>query len=93
MEPGVYFACQRCTNCCQWPGEVVLTEEDIEKIAEFLELSIYDFVAQFTDLRGNRTGLTLREKEEGESTCIFLDGNDCQINPVLFAIGKFFLRD
>lgn len=82
MEPGVFYQCQRCTECCRWPGEVVLSDDEIERIAAFLELPVYDFVRDFTDLRANRTGLTLREKDEEQSTCIFLDGQDCRINPV-----------
>lgn len=82
MEPGVFYQCQRCTNCCRWPGEVVLSDAEIERIADFLNLSVFDFVAEFTDLRENRTGLTLREKSEAASTCVFLEGQDCRINPV-----------
>lgn len=81
MEEGVRYQCQRCTNCCQWPGEVVLADEDVDKIAEFLGMSVYDFVAEYTDIRENRNGLTLTEKE-GTTTCVFLDGVDCKINPV-----------
>lgn len=81
MEEGVHYQCQRCTNCCHWPGEVVLSDEEIHRIAAFLELSVYDFVALYTDLRANRTGLTLSEKN-GSSTCVFLEGRDCRINPV-----------
>ena len=81
MEENVYYQCQRCTNCCHWPGEVVLGDEEIQRIAAFLELSVYDFVARYTELRANRTGLTLGEKE-GNSTCVFLEGRDCRINPV-----------
>ena len=80
MEDGVFYACQRCGNCCKWPGEVPLSEEEIEKIAAFLGLDTYKFVADYTDLRLNRAGLTLREKENGE--CIFLDGIDCTIQAV-----------
>ena len=82
MEPGMRYVCQRCTACCQWPGEVVLSEGDIDQIAAYLGLSVYDFVAEFTDLRGNRTGLTLKEKAGEGTTCVFLDGKDCRINPV-----------
>lgn len=82
MDPEVFYQCQRCTNCCRWPGEVVLSDVEIDRIATFLEMSVYDFVAEFTNLRENRTGLTLREKSEDETTCVFLDGQDCRINPV-----------
>ncbi|MEM1294288.1 MAG: YkgJ family cysteine cluster protein, partial [Verrucomicrobiota bacterium] len=70
--------CQRCGNCCRWPGEVVLTEEDLQSLARFKEQSLYDFVAEYTALRENRTGLTLVEKENGE--CIFLEGIECTVN-------------
>ena len=82
MENGMYFKCQRCTHCCRWPGEVVLTDAEVNRIAAFLELSVYDFVARYTDLRENRTGLTLRENQDEGTVCIFLDGKDCRINPV-----------
>lgn len=81
MEEGMHYQCQRCTNCCQWPGEVVLTDDDIDRIAAFLEMSVYDFVAEFTNLRANRNGLTLTEQEDG-TVCVFLDGINCRINPV-----------
>ena len=58
-----------------------MTEEELQRISEFLDMAVYDFVAEYTDLRLNRTGLTLREKPGGE--CVFLEGeNHCRINPV-----------
>ena len=80
MEDGVFYQCQRCGNCCKWHGEVPVSDSEMTKIADFLDMPLYDFVAEHTDLRLNRTGLTLREKENGE--CVFLDGNVCTINPV-----------
>ena len=77
----VFYKCQRCGNCCQWPGEVPVSDDEIVKIAEFLEMEVYDFIAEHTDLRRNRTGLTLKERKNGE--CIFLEnGNSCSINDV-----------
>ncbi|MAB75868.1 MAG: hypothetical protein CMO47_05355 [Verrucomicrobiales bacterium] len=70
MERGVFYRCQRCSNCCQWPGEVPLTDREVNRIADFLEMSVYDFVAKHTDLRLNRGGLTLREQPDG--ACEFL---------------------
>ncbi len=80
-ESVAYYQCQRCTECCKWPGDVVLEEADLEAISAFLDMSVYDFVAEYTDLRANRTGLTLKEHPE-TTTCIFLNGRDCAINPV-----------
>jgi Fe-S-cluster containining protein len=79
-EPKVFYQCQRCGNCCRWPGEVILTEKDISRISAHLGLSEFDFIQQHTAVRRNRAGLTLTEKPNGE--CEFLDGIECTIQPV-----------
>lgn len=84
MEPPagkkIYYQCQRCANCCKWPGDVVLWEEEVDRIAKFVGLETPLFIEKYTRLRANRTGLSLIEKENGE--CIFLDGLSCSINAV-----------
>ncbi len=80
MEPGMKYHCQRCTECCKWPGEVVLEDHEIDSIAKYLGMTVYEFIAEYTDLRANRAGLTLQEKEGG--ACVLLDGDACRINPV-----------
>ena len=78
---GVHFQCQRCGNCCRWPGEVPVNEEEIRAISVFLGMPEVDFIGQFTALRRNRAGLTLIDKPDG--ACIFLEGEDhCAINEV-----------
>lgn len=57
-----------------------MTDGEVEEIASFLDLPLYDFVSKYTDLRINRAGLTLIDKPNGE--CIFLDGIDCTIQSV-----------
>ncbi len=57
-----------------------MTEAEVEAIANHLGMRLYDFVRDFTDLRENRQGLTLIEKPDG--ACIFLEGNECAIQPV-----------
>ncbi len=74
------YACQRCTNCCRWPGFVKLTESDITAIAGFLEMTERDFLQQYSRLRPNRDGLALTDQPDG--ACIFLEGQDCRIQPV-----------
>ena len=39
-----------------------------------------DFIQRFTRLTADRRGLALAEKSTGE--CVFLDGNDCSVQPV-----------
>ena len=74
------YACQRCTNCCRWPGFVKLTDSDISAISTFLGLSEIDFIQEFTRLRPRRDGLALTDQPDG--ACIFLEDRDCQIQPV-----------
>jgi Fe-S-cluster containining protein len=74
------YACQRCTNCCRWPGFVKLTDSDISAISKFLGLSEVDFIQEFTRLRPRRDGLALTDQPDG--ACIFLEGRDCRIQPV-----------
>lgn len=74
------YACQRCTNCCRWPGFVKITDSDIAAMAGFLGLSEHDFIQKFTRLRLRRDGLALIDQPCG--TCIFLEGRDCRVQPV-----------
>jgi Fe-S-cluster containining protein len=76
----IFFECDRCTACCRWPGQVTVTDEEITRIAKFLALTEEQLVNDFTRLNTTRTGLILTEQPDG--ACVFLDGNDCRINPV-----------
>ncbi|MEO5802499.1 MAG: YkgJ family cysteine cluster protein [Verrucomicrobiota bacterium] len=76
----IFYECQRCTACCRWPGQVVLTDAEITKLAAFKNLIEFDFIQQFMRLTEDRRGLALKDKPNGE--CIFLDGNDCAVQSV-----------
>jgi uncharacterized protein len=80
MPSAIHYRCQRCTNCCRWPGFVRVGEDEIAAIAGFLGVDEYEFIQRFTRLRPQRDGLALIEKENHE--CIFLEGRDCTIQPV-----------
>jgi len=74
------YICQRCTNCCRWPGFVKVTDFDIAKIAAFLGVDEAAFIEGFTRLRPLRDGLALTDQPDG--ACIFLDGHGCRIQQV-----------
>ncbi len=74
----VRYQCQRCGNCCRWPGFVRLTDADITALAGHLGLDEREFIARHTRLRPARDGLALLDKPNGE--CAFLDGrNRCAV--------------
>jgi len=76
----VYYQCQRCANCCRWPGLVKIDDAEIAALANFFGMSERDFIEHYTRLRPQRNGLALLDKPNGE--CIFLDGRDCRVQPV-----------
>jgi Fe-S-cluster containining protein len=59
---------------------VRLSEAEIRRLAAFLNLSEREFIERHTRLRSDRQGLALAEKANGE--CVFLDGQDCGVQPV-----------
>jgi Fe-S-cluster containining protein len=75
------YLCQRCGNCCRWPGDVRITDAEVSRIAAFLGMTEEAFTAGCTRLNANRTGLSIIDKPNGE--CLFLEGaNVCRIQPV-----------
>lgn len=81
MSDAIYYQCQRCTACCRWPGQVKIGESEIAALAAFLGLSEHDFIQRYTRLRPQRDGLALIDKGDSHE-CIFLEGNDCAVQPV-----------
>jgi len=76
----IFYECQRCTACCRWPGQVRVTDAEIARLAAFQGISEHEFIQQFTRLRHDRRGLVLEEKSDG--SCVFLEGNNCSVQPV-----------
>jgi len=76
-----HYLCQRCGNCCRWPGAVRVTTQEVEAIAAHLGFETERFIAEQTDLMPDRSGLTLRSRPDG--SCLFLEGkNVCAIQAV-----------
>lgn len=57
-----------------------LSEVEIARLATFKGLSENEFIQQFTRLRWDRGGLALKEQPDG--ACIFLEGENCAVQPV-----------
>jgi Fe-S-cluster containining protein len=79
-DPQFYYQCQRCTNCCRWPGDVSVSEAEVDAIAAYLGIGTQEFITQYTRLRTDRRGLSLIDRPD--HSCIFLEGRDCVINEV-----------
>lgn len=57
-----------------------LTDDEITRLAAYKGISEHEFIQRYTRLRKDRQGLALQERPNGE--CIFLEGNDCSVQPV-----------
>ena len=76
-----WYQCQRCGNCCRWPGDVNVSDAEIPAIAAHLGMSQAAFIEDCTRINSKRTGLSIIDKPNGE--CIFLEGaNTCAIQAV-----------
>ena len=81
LPEGKKWQCQRCGNCCRWPGDVIVTGKEIDKIADYLKMDPEDFLEEYIQVTESGEELTLISKED--ESCIFLDGkNECRINSV-----------
>ena len=76
----IFYECDRCTACCRWPGEVKISETNIDEIAAFLAITTDQFIQDYTRIREDRQGLALADKPNDE--CIFLHENSCRIQSV-----------
>lgn len=79
--PKTTYLCQRCGNCCRWPGDVIITPEEVSAIAAHVGMAESEFIQQRTRLSANRRHLSIIEKEDG--SCFYLEGlNTCLIQAV-----------
>lgn len=70
------FKCQQCGACCRWPGNVLLTDADVSRLASAMQLSEEELIRNYTELAGNRRQLTLTERADG--SCVLLEGSACR---------------
>jgi len=76
---GVRFECQPgCTNCCEQQGFVYLTEEDLNRIAEYVGTTAREFERRHV----YRTKHLLRLRVPRYQQCHFLRDGGCSIHAV-----------
>lgn len=74
---GLLFTCMRCGRCCRRPGIVVLTAQEMGRIAIFLEIPAEEFFRRFVSMRGGR--LVLKDGPKGECTFYDWDTGLCRV--------------
>lgn len=71
------FSCTGCGACCRWGGSVLLTDDDVSRLAAHLKLSEQGFIDRHTRLARNRRQLALLDQADG--SCAFLEGDRCSV--------------
>lgn len=71
------FVCRRCNQCCLQPGYVYLREGEAETMAAHMNLDVYAFTDQYTEVLDRRQ-LVLK-KTNGEA-CVFLTDQGCLVH-------------
>ncbi len=77
FHAGLRFECTRCGRCCRGPGNVWVSDTEIESLAEKTAIDADEF--RRTQIkRSGRRGFVLRQKRNQD--CIFWDGaRGCQV--------------
>lgn len=79
-KEGLRFECTGCGGCCTgFPGFVWVSEDEMEKLASYLDISVKEFKKKYTRLLDGKISL----KEEPKTyDCVFLKGKQCTIYPL-----------
>lgn len=79
-KEGLRFKCTECGKCCTGaPGYVWITEQEMQGMADALNISVTDFKRKYTRMRDNRYSLIERKVNANEYACIFLKDKQCQL--------------
>jgi Fe-S-cluster containining protein len=76
---GLQFECTRCNQCCTGePGYVWVDRNRVVSIADFLAMSVREFLTRYC--RRVWWRVSLKEMDNGD--CVFLTPQGCSIYPV-----------
>lgn len=81
---GLPFACTQCGNCCKGEGHVEVTEEDCQRLADRLGLTVRQFKLDFTQKRlvsyTDEVRVLKAKRVAGERHCVFLQDDKCVVH-------------
>jgi uncharacterized protein len=80
---GLTFTCTQCGNCCTGgPGYVWVSEQEIQRLAAFLELTPEQVLSRYCRKFGDRWSFKERRTPAGNYDCVFLKEIDAPARPV-----------
>jgi uncharacterized protein len=82
FDKGLPFKCTGCGQCCTGsPGYVWITEEEMQAVADYLKISIKEFMRKYIRRAGDRYALVEHPNLERpkDVDCVFLKDKKCTI--------------
>ncbi|MDC0718190.1 YkgJ family cysteine cluster protein [Nannocystis bainbridge] len=74
------FACHRCGNCCRGDGDVVLTADDVTRLAAHAGLEEAAYLARYT-VRREDGATCLIDQGDALRSCVYLTPeNTCEVH-------------
>ena len=77
MPPSEFFECQQCGECCKGYGGTFLSDKDLTRISQFLDIPPKRFLSDYCDWSGGRPFIKTAES----GYCIFWN-KSCTIHEV-----------
>ncbi len=78
-DKGLYFTCKQCSHCCRdFPGVVLLSEEDLQSLVSWSGLTREQFMqvyCRWVEDRSGKTYLSLKERQNYD--CILWQDGGC----------------
>lgn len=79
---GLSFKCTECGKCCTGsPGYAWVSEQEIENIAGFLNITIREFGQRYLRYVDGKYSLRENKRGDGNYDCVFLKDKKCEIYP------------
>ena len=82
---GLHFECQQCGRCCSGPSEgyIWVTGPEIERIADFLKITVRQLRQKFLKRIGLRTTIV---ELPGTRDCVFLQNAGSQKSCMIYSV-------
>jgi Fe-S-cluster containining protein len=76
LVDGHSFECIQCGKCCRWAGEVLVEDEDADRISKHQGMDIDKFHNEYCVKKGNKYYL---RNQKSSPDCVYLKDNSCTI--------------
>lgn len=80
MIDGKPFECIQCGKCCRWGGVVVLTDEDIGRLAKYHKAEKGPYLDEYAIKQ--KSGKYILKNRNDSSDCVYMNGDRCGVQDI-----------